>query len=92
MDRMANEFGCRVDRLKQHVNDHGRVQIFRPEQREFNVRRAVRWVNTNMNEFVAENTDMSDVDFEVMSAGHEECFGQQQNCQFIWERYCDNFS
>jgi len=39
---MANEFGCRVDRLKQHVNDHGRVQIFRPEQREFNVRRAVR--------------------------------------------------
>jgi hypothetical protein len=45
-----------------------------------------------MNEFVAENTDMSDVDFEVMSAGHGECFGQQQNCQFIWERYCDNFS
>jgi len=40
-----------------------------------------------MNEFVAENTDMSDVDFEVMSAGHGECFGQQQNCQFIWERY-----
>jgi len=28
-----------------------------------------------MNEFVAENTDMSDVDFEVMSAGHGECFG-----------------
>jgi hypothetical protein len=28
MDQMTNKFGDRLDRLeKQHVNDHGRVQI-----------------------------------------------------------------
>jgi hypothetical protein len=35
----------------------------------------VRWVNTNMDEFVVDNIDMSDVDFKDVSMGHEEFFG-----------------
>jgi hypothetical protein len=31
----------------QYINDHGRIQI-RPEQREFNARRVVRRVDTNV--------------------------------------------
>jgi len=42
MNRMANKFGDKLDRLEnQRVNDHANVQI-RPEQREFNVKRVVR--------------------------------------------------
>ena len=44
-----------------------------------------------MDEFVVNNADMSDVDFEDVSVEHEKCFGQQQNCQFVWEIYGDTF-
>jgi len=76
MDRMANEFEDRLDRLeRQHVNNHGRVQI-KPVRRECNVSRVVRQVNTNMDAFMADNTDISDVDFEDVSMRHGESFGQ----------------
>ena len=38
---------------------------------------AVRRVNTNVNEFITNNADMSDVDFEDVSVGHGKCFGKQ---------------
>jgi hypothetical protein len=69
---MTNEFG---DKLRQHVDDCGRVEI-RPKQREFNVKRVVRRVNTNMDEFITDNTNMHNVDFEDVSVGHGECYGQ----------------
>ena len=73
---MANKFGNRLDTLKrQHVNYYGRVQI-RLKQREFNIRRVVRRVNTNVDEYVADNMDTSDADFKYMSVGHENFFGQ----------------
>jgi hypothetical protein len=76
---MANEFEDGLDRLeRQHVNYNGRIQI-KPVQRECNVNRVVRQVNTNIDAFVADNTDMSDVDFEDVSIRHGESFGQQQN-------------
>jgi hypothetical protein len=40
---------------------------------------------------VADNTEMSDVDFEDVSVRHGECFRQHQNCQFVGETYSDNF-
>jgi len=76
MDQMINGFGDRLD--KQHFNDHDRVQI-RPLRREFNVKRVVRQVNIDVDEFVVDNTDMSDVDFKDVSVGHWRCFGQQWN-------------
>jgi hypothetical protein len=45
-----------------------------------------------MDEFVADNTYMSDVDFEDVSVGYRKCFGQQRNHLFGGERYGDNFS
>ena len=73
---MTNEFGERFERLERnHVNDDGRVQNS-SNQREFNVRRVVRLVNTNMDGFLVENTDIRDVDFEDMSVRHGESFGQ----------------
>jgi len=67
IDRMTNEFGDSLDRLeKQRVKDYSRVQI-KLELREFNVRRAIRRVNINVDEFVTDNMDMSDVDFEDVS-------------------------
>jgi lysozyme family protein len=61
---MTNKYRDKLDRLKrQHVNNHGRVQI-RPEQREFNVKRVVRRVNTNVDEFVADNANTSEVYFD----------------------------
>jgi hypothetical protein len=55
MDQITNEFGDRLDRLeRQRVNDHNMVQI-RPERKEFNVRRGVMRVNTNVDTFVADN-------------------------------------
>jgi len=88
---MANKFGDRLDRLKrQHVNNHSMVQI-KPKWGEFNVRRVVRQVNTNMDEFVANNVNISNVDFEDVSVGHGERFVQEQNYQFVGERYGDNF-
>jgi hypothetical protein len=69
MDKMANEFED-----IQCANDHGGIQN-RLEWREFNVRRIVRWVNIDVDEFVADNVNMSDVDFEDVSLGHGECFG-----------------
>jgi len=71
---MANEFKDRLDRLdRKHVNDHCRVQN-KPERKEFNVKRVVRRVNTNVDEFVIDNIDMSNVDFKDVSMGHGECF------------------
>ena len=40
---------------------------------------------------MADNTEMSDVDFEDVSVRHGECFRQHQNCQFVGETYSDNF-
>jgi len=75
IDRMTNEFGDSLDRLeKQRVKGYSRVQI-RLELKEFNVRRAVRRVNINVDDFVTDNTNMSDVDFEDVSVWHRECFG-----------------
>jgi len=80
MDQITNEFGDRLDKLKrQRVNDHDMVQI-RPERKEFNIKRVVMRVNTNVDMFVADNANMSNVDFEDVSVRHEERFGQQQNC------------
>ena len=71
---MANEFKDRLDMLdRKHVNDHCRVQN-KPERKEFNVKRVVRRVNTNVDEFVIDNIDMSNVDFKDVSMGHGECF------------------
>jgi len=39
--------------------------------------RAVRRVNIDVDEFVVNNTNMSDVDFKDVSVRHEECFGKQ---------------
>jgi hypothetical protein len=75
---------------RNHVNDHGRVQI-RHEHREINVRKVVRGDNTNVDKFVIDNMDMSDVHFEDVFVKHGEHFGQQQNCEFIGEIYGDNF-
>ena len=36
-----------------------------------------------MDEFVANNMDIGDVDFDDMSVCHWEYFGQQQNLQYI---------
>jgi hypothetical protein len=69
---MANEFKDRLDR--KHVNDHCRVQN-KPERKEFNVKRVVRRVNTNVDEFVADNTDIRDVYFENVSVRNGEHFG-----------------
>jgi hypothetical protein len=68
---ITNKFRDRLE--KQHVNDHVRVQI-RSEWREFNVRAAIKRVNTNMDEFVVDNVDMNDVDFEDVFVGYGENF------------------
>ena len=73
MDQVANAFGDRLER--QHANYHGRVQIS-SEQRKFNVKRVVRRVNTNVDEFTADNMDMSNNDFENVFMGHGKCFGK----------------
>jgi hypothetical protein len=58
MDQMTNEFGDRLDKLeRQCANDHCRV---------------VRQVNIVVDEFVANNMDISDVDFDDVSMGHWE--------------------
>jgi hypothetical protein len=67
MDQMANEFRDRLER--QRVNDHSKVQI-RLKQRKF---------NTNVDAFVADNTNISDIGFEDVSMRHGEHFGQQRN-------------
>jgi len=41
----------------------------------FNVRRAIRRVNTNVDEFMADNANMSNIDFEDVSMEHREHFG-----------------
>jgi len=65
-----------LDRLeRRHANDHSGVQN-RPEQREFIVRKAVRQVNADVDEFVVDNMDMDDVDFVNMSMGQWKWFGQ----------------
>jgi hypothetical protein len=43
--------------------------------KRINVNKVVKWVNIDVNKFVADNTDMSDVDFEDISLGHWEHFG-----------------
>jgi hypothetical protein len=68
-----------VDRSeRQHANDHSGVQN-RPKRRKFNVRRAVKRVNTDLDEFVDDNIDMSDADFDNMFMGNGEQFGQLHN-------------
>lgn len=47
----------------------------RPEQREFNVMRVVKRVDTD-DMFVVDNVDIGDDDFNNMFLGHEEQFGQ----------------
>jgi len=80
-----------LDRLeRRHANDHSGVQN-RPEQREFNVRKAVRQVNADVDEFVVDNMDMDDVDFVNMSMGQWKWFGQQWNCWYERDRYDDDF-
>jgi hypothetical protein len=69
---MANKFGDRLER--QRANDHGGVQN-RPKQRGFNVRRVIRRVNTDVDEFMADNANLSNVDFEDVSIEHREYFG-----------------
>jgi len=69
---MANKFGDRLER--QRDNDHGGVQN-RPKQRGFNVRRVIRRVNTDVDEFMADNANLSNVDFEDVSIKHREHFG-----------------
>jgi hypothetical protein len=69
---MANKFGDRLER--QRANDHGRVQN-RPKQRGFNVRRVIRRVNTDVDEFMVDNANLSNVDFEDVSIEHREHFG-----------------
>jgi hypothetical protein len=64
---LTNKFGDRLER--KHVNNYGRVQI-RSERREFNARRAVRRVDTNMDEFMVNSVNISDVDFEDVFVGH----------------------
>jgi len=36
---------------------------------------------------MATNANISDVDFEDVSSGNGECFGQQRNCQFVGGKY-----
>jgi hypothetical protein len=72
MNQMTTEFGDRLER--QCANDHGEVQN-RPKRREFNVNRAIKRVNTDVDKFVYDNADMSDVDFKDVSMGYRECFG-----------------
>jgi hypothetical protein len=75
MDQMTNEFGDRLDRLeRQHANNHGGVQN-KPKQKELNVSMVVRRVNTDVDEFVA-NNDTSSVDFENIFVGHGEHFAR----------------
>jgi len=69
---MANKFGDRLER--QRANDHDGVQN-RPKQRGFNVRRVIRRVNTDVDEFMADNANLSNVDFEDVSIEHREHFG-----------------
>jgi hypothetical protein len=75
---MTNEFGDRLDRLdrleRKRANDHDEVQN-RPKRREFIVRRALSQVNTDVDEFVADN-DTSSVDFENIFVGHGEHFAR----------------
>jgi len=72
MDQMADEFGDRL--VRQHANGYGGVQN-RLDKKEFNVRRVVRQVNTDMDEFVAYNTDMGNIDFDNVFVGNGERFG-----------------
>lgn len=39
-----------------------------------NVRRVIRLVNTDMDEFMTDNANMSDVEFKEMLVGDRECF------------------
>ena len=42
-----------------------------PERREFNVMRVVKRVNNDVDQFMVDNMDMGDVDFDNMFVGHE---------------------
>jgi hypothetical protein len=44
-----------------------------------------------VDEFVANNMDIGDVDFDDMSVCHWEYFGQQYNLQYRANKYDDNF-
>jgi len=77
MDRMPNEFGDKLNRLEKKLpNDYGGVQN-RLEKREFNVRRVVRRFNINLDEFVTDNTEMDNVNFDNVYVGHKEQFREE---------------
>jgi len=45
------------------------------DKKEFNIRKVVRRVNIDMDEFVAYNTDMGNIDFDNVFVGNGEQFG-----------------
>jgi len=47
----------------------------RLDKKEFNIRKVVRRVNIDMDEFVAYNTDMDNIDFDNVFVGNGEQFG-----------------
>jgi len=47
----------------------------RLDKKEFNIRKVVRRVNIDMDEFVAYNTDMGNIDFDNVFVGNGEQFG-----------------
>ena len=66
---MANEFGYRLER--QHDNDHSGAQN-RPKRRKFNVMKAIKGVNTDLDEFMDDKINMSAADFHNMFTGNGE--------------------
>ena len=56
-------FGDKLNRLRDNMTTIMVGDQNRPEQREFNVRSAFMWFNTDMDKFVTGNTNMNDVDF-----------------------------
>jgi hypothetical protein len=72
MDQMADEFGDRW--VRQHSNGYGGVQN-RLDKKKFNVRKVVKRVNTDMDEFVAYNTDIGNINFDNVFMGNGKRFG-----------------
>jgi len=69
---MADEFGDRW--VRQHSNGYGGVQN-RLDKKKFNVRKVVKRVNTDMDEFVAYNTDIGNINFDNVFMGNGKRFG-----------------
>ena len=68
---MTNGFENKFDSLeKKHANDH----YGDSQQVRVNVRRVIRPVNTDVDEFMTDNTNMSDDEFNEMLVGDREYF------------------